>query len=75
MPFIHFTSIFLCIFILIDLLSTDNLRNRKLEQKVLLAYVNGINIIAYKNVERGNEPRERPAVRGLKLISSKVIND
>lgn len=75
MPFIHFTSIFLWIFILINLSSTDNLRNRKLEQNILLAYVNGINIIAHKNVERGNEPRERPVIRRLKLISSKVIND
>ena len=30
--------------------STDNVRNTKLEQKVLFTYVNGINIIAYKNI-------------------------
>lgn len=75
MSFIYFTSIFVWIFILIDLSNTDNLRTRKLEQKVLLAYVNGINVIAYKNVERGNQPRERPVMRRLKPISSKVINN
>lgn len=50
MPFIEFTSVFLWIFILIDFSSTDNVRNTKLEQKVLFTYVNGINIIAYKNI-------------------------
>lgn len=40
--------------------SIDNLRNRKLEQTVLLAYENGINIKVYKNIcGKGNEPRER----------------
>lgn len=33
-----------------DIFFKHNLRNGKLEQKVLLAYVNGINIIAYKNI-------------------------
>lgn len=49
-PFIQSISIFLWVFILIDFSSTNSLRKRKLEQKIILAYVNEINIIAYKNI-------------------------
>lgn len=45
MSFTQSTSVFLWIFILIDFSNIDNQRNRKWKQKVLLTYVNGINII------------------------------
>lgn len=50
MPFIWSISIFLWVFILIDFSNMDSLRKRKLEPKILLVYVNEINIIAYKNI-------------------------
>lgn len=76
MPFIQPTSIFLWILILIGFSSTDQLRNRKLEQKVLLAYVNAINITAYKHICGKREwAWEERVLRRLKTISSKAINE
>lgn len=60
-----------------------NLRNRKLEQKLLLAYVNGINIIAYKNIcgerkwawgEASDEEIETDFFQGHKwLVTLKIL--